>query len=218
MTDDDYNIRNDKDMLKKMSIAKKILLGVSMYVPSSALKKAVFRSLGANIGKNVYFGPGSLLMSNNFNDVTIGNNVFISPGALINVNKCMIGDDSHIGYQCLLVGESLYIGKGCNFSNRTFIESAYAPVTIEDYVTIGGSAMISSHDGSYKQVHGMEMKAAPILIKKRAFIGNNAIVLPGIEIGEKAIVGAGSVVTKGVESMVVVGGVPAKVIKELKET
>jgi acetyltransferase-like isoleucine patch superfamily enzyme len=112
------------------------------------------------------------------------------------------------------VGESLQIGTGCNFSNRTFIESSYSPVTIEDYVTIGASAMISSHDGSYKQAQGMEMKSAPIMIRKRAFIGNNAIVLPGIEIGEKAIVGAGAVVTKNVERMAVVGGVPAKILQK----
>lgn len=214
MTEVDYTIRDDTDMLDNNGIVKKILLGVSMYVPSSALKKAIFRFLGAKIGKNVYFGPGSLLMSNNFNDISIGNNVFIAPGALISVNKCLIGDDSHIGYQCLLVGKSLEIGKGCNFSNRTFIESSYAPVKIEDYVTIGASAMISSHDGSYRQAQGMEMKSAPISIKKRAFVGNNAIVLPGIEVGEKAIIGAGAVVTKDVGPMSVVGGVPAKNIQK----
>jgi acetyltransferase-like isoleucine patch superfamily enzyme len=214
MDNENYNLRNDKEMLGNISITKKILLGVSMYVPSSALKKAIFRTLGAKVGKNVYFGPGSLLMSNSFRDVSIGNNVFVAPGALINVNKIVIGDGSHIGYQCLLVGESLQIGTGCNFSNRTFIESSYSPVTIEDYVTIGASAMISSHDGSYKQAQGMEMKSAPIMIRKRAFIGNNAIVLPGIEIGEKAIVGAGAVVTKNVERMAVVGGVPAKILQK----
>lgn len=210
MLDDDFNIRDDKNTLNNISIIKRILLGICMYIPSSALKRIVFRFLGAKIGKNVYFGPGALLMSNSFHDVVIGNNVFIAPGALINVNKCMIDDNSHIGYQCLLVGDSLKIGKGCNFSNRIFIESSYSPITIEDYVTIGASAMISSHDGSYRQAQGKDMKSAPILIRKRAFIGNNAIVLPGIDIGEKAIVGAGAVVTKDVESMVVVGGVPAK--------
>jgi hypothetical protein len=79
MDNENYNLRNDKEMLGNISITKKILLGVSMYVPSSALKKAIFRTLGAKVGKNVYFGPGSLLMSNSFRDVSIGNNVFVAP-------------------------------------------------------------------------------------------------------------------------------------------
>jgi acetyltransferase-like isoleucine patch superfamily enzyme len=58
------------------------------------------------------------------------------------------------------------------------------------------------------------MKKAPIVIRRRAFIGNNAIVLPGIEIGEKAIVGAGAVVTRRVEGQSIVGGVPATVIRQ----
>ncbi|KKG17791.1 hypothetical protein EO98_11685 [Methanosarcina sp. 2.H.T.1A.6] len=207
------NERDDNQMLKNISFAKKILLGLSMYIPSSAFKKTVLKLLGAHIGKNVYFGPGSLVLSNDYNNVYLGDNVFVAPGALINVNKVTIGESSHLGYQCLLVGESLKIGSRCNISNRTFIECSFSPIIIEDEVTIGASAMVSSHDGSYKQTHGLEMKAAPISIRRKSFIGNNAIVLSGIEIGEKAIVGAGAVVTKNVESMVVVCGVPAKVIK-----
>lgn len=56
------------------------------------------------------------------------------------------------------------------------------------------------------------MKAEPVVIKDRAFIGNNAVILPGIEIGEQAIVGAGAVVTKNVEPRTIVAGVPARVI------
>lgn len=207
------NERDDSQMLKNISFAKKVLLGLSMYIPSSAFKKTVLKLLGAHIGKNVYFGPGSLVLSNDYNNVYLGNNVFVAPGALINVNKVTIGDNSHLGYQCLLVGESLKIGSRCNISNRTFIECSYSSIVIEDDVTFGASVMVSTHDGSYRQVHGLEMKADPIYIKSKAFVGNNAIILPGVEIGEKAIVGAGAVVTKNVESMVIVGGVPARVIK-----
>lgn len=210
------NERDDNQILKNISFAKKILLGLSMYIPSSTFKKAVLKLLGAHIGKNVYFGPGSLVLSNDYNNVHFGDSVFVAPGALINVNKLTIGENSHLGYQCLLVGESLKIGSRCNISNRTFIECSFSPIIIEDEVTIGASAMVSSHDGSYKQTHGLEMKAAPISIRRKAFIGNNAIVLPGIEIGEKVIVGAGAVVTKNVPQNSVVGGVPAVTIKDLQ--
>ena len=209
-----HNIRDDREMLGKMGITKKVLLGCAMYIPFSMFKKLVYKIFGAHIGNNVSFGPGSLVLSDNYNEVHIANDVFVAPGVLIKVNRLSIGENSHIGYQCLLVGDSLEIGAGCNISNRAFIECSYSPINIEDEVTVGASVMISSHDGAYSQAHGLEMKSAPILIKKRAFIGNNAIVLPGIEIGEKAIVGAGVVVTKNVEGMAVVGGVPARMIKK----
>lgn len=212
------NERDDNQILKNISFDKKILLGLSMYIPSSTFKKAVLKLLGAHIGKNVYFGPGSLVLSNDYNNVYLGDNVFVAPGALINVNKVTIGDNSHLGYQCLLVGESLKIGSRCNISNRTFIECSYSPIVIEDDVTFGASAMVSTHDGSYRQVHGLQMKADPIYIRSKAFVGNNAIILPGVEIGEKVIVGAGAVVTKNVPQNSVIGGVPARLIKYISDT
>jgi acetyltransferase-like isoleucine patch superfamily enzyme len=57
------------------------------------------------------------------------------------------------------------------------------------------------------------MKKEPVSIKERAFIGNNAIILPGVVIGEQAIVGAGAVVTKSVGPKMVVAGIPARVMK-----
>lgn len=184
-----------------------------MYIPISWVKKTILNLLGAHIGKNVYFGPGSLLISSDFHNVIIGDGTFIAPGVMIQVNHLSIGDQSTIGYQSLLVGDYLSIGSGCNISNRSFIESSFARVTIGNFVTLGASVIISSHDGAYRQTYGHQMKMEPISIKDRAFIGNNSIILPGIMIGEQAIVGAGAVVTKNVEDMVVVAGIPAQVIK-----
>lgn len=212
------NERDDRQMLDNVSFAKKVLLGLSMYIPSSAFKKTVLKLLGAHIGKNVYFGLGSLVLSKNYSNLYIGDNVFVSPGALINVNKLTIGENSHIGYQCLFVGESLKIGSRCNISNRTFIECSYSPIVIEDDVTFGANVIISTHDGSYRQVYNLKMKANPIYIESKAFIGNNAIILPGVEIGKKAIVGAGAVVTKDVPNNFIIGGVPARLIKDISET
>lgn len=213
----DSPLRDDRQLLNNLHLGSKILLGFSMYIPFSWFKTMVFRLLGANIGKNVYFGPGSMLISRDFHNVTIGDGAFIAPGVMMYVNRLSIGAHSTIGYQCLLVGENMSIGSECNISNRSLIESSYAPVSIENNVTIAASCIISSHDGAYRQTYGFQMKKQPISIKNRAFIGNNAIILPGIEIGECAIVGAGAVVTKSVESRVVVAGVPARVIKNCSD-
>lgn len=209
----DPSLRDDRQLLNNLPLVSKILLGFSMYVPFSWFKKAVFTLLGAHIGKNVYFGPGSLLISSDFHNVTIGDGAFIAPGVMIQVNHLSIGSHSKIGYQCLLVGDQLSIGSGCNISNRSFIESSYAPVSIGNSVTVAASVIISSHDGAYQQTHNLQMKKKPISINDRAFIGNNATILSGVVIGEQAIVGAGAVVTKSVEPGMVVAGVPARVIK-----
>jgi len=207
------HLRDDRHLLQRLGLISKILLGLSLYIPSSWCKKTVLGLLGAKIGKNVYLGPGSLIVSGKFRKVYLDDGVFIGPGVMISVDNLMIGSDTTIGYQCLLVGESMRIGKACNISNRTFLESSFAPVIIGDMVTIGASAIISSHDGSYRQTLDLPMKKAAIHIKDRAFVGNNAIILPGLTIGEKSIIGAGAVVTRDVEALSVVAGVPARVIK-----
>jgi UDP-2-acetamido-3-amino-2,3-dideoxy-glucuronate N-acetyltransferase len=209
----DFPVRNDRNLVNNLHLVPKILLGFSIYIPFSWFKKTVFKILGAQMGKNVYFGPGSILISADFHNVTLGDGVFIAPGVMMHVNHLSVGARSTIGYQCLLVGDHMSIGSGCNISNRSYIESSYAPVSIGNNVTIAASCIISSHDGAYQQTCSLPMKTGPVSIKERAFIGNNAIILPGIEIGEQAIVGAGAVVTKSVEPMVVVAGIPARVIK-----
>lgn len=209
------NQRDDRFIEQSISPFVKALIGITYYIPSSGLKKSIFHLLGAKIGQNVYFGPGSLLISNNYSNIHIMDGAFIGPGVTIYANKLTIGENSTIGYQSLFVGDNLVIGAHCNISNRTFIESSYAPVIIENEVTLGASVIISSHDGAYKQTYGKDIKSGPVIIRWKSFIGNNAIILPGIEIGKQAIVGAGAVVTKNVEEMTVVGGVPARKIKSI---
>jgi len=210
---EDLTARDDRQVLNSLHIVPKILLGISYYIPSAGIKKMILRLLGASIGNNVYLGPGSLIVSRSFKGVQIGDDVFIAPGTMIFVNSLSVGEKTNIGYQSLLVGDSLSIGSRCNISNRAFIECTYAPVVLENNVTLGGSVMISSHDGSYRQTYGLSMKSGEIVIKERAFIGNNAILLPGIEIGERVIIGAGAVVTKSVKEDKIVVGVPAKEIQ-----
>lgn len=93
-------------------------------------------------------------------------------------------------------------------------------VVIEDNVTIGPRVMLIARTHSTSQVEncGKAMSSIPgkILIKRGAWIGAGAIILPNVTIGEGAIVGAGAVVTKDVAPYTVVAGVPAKMIKKLE--
>jgi len=100
------------------------------------------------------------------------------------------------------IGNS-YVGRDCLFD-----EEAPELITIADGVTISSRVIVATHD-SWRGV------AAPVHIAREAFIGIGAILMPGITVGEKAVVAAGSVVTKSVEPETIVGGSPARLIRHI---
>ena len=90
-------------------------------------------------------------------------------------------------------------------------------ITVEDYVSIAGGVYILTHSNPttpLREILGPESNVlAPVNIKRGAWIAINVVILPGVTIGECAIVATGSVVTKDVPPYCLVGGTPAKVIK-----
>lgn len=106
------------------------------------------------------------------------------------------------------VGKNVFINFDCTFL-------ALGGITIEDDVLIGPkvSLITESHPLNPQERKGLIGK--PILIKKNAWIGANATILPGVTIGENAIVAAGAVVSKDVPENAIVGGIPAKFIKDI---
>jgi acetyltransferase-like isoleucine patch superfamily enzyme len=98
----------------------------------------------------------------------------------------------------LRIGKNVYLGKYCVLDD-TFPDR----IIIEDEVNISYAVIILAHDAASCSID-------PVLIKRGAFIGAGAILLPGVTIGEKAIVGAGSVVVSDIGDAVKAAGVPAK--------
>ena len=148
-------------------------------------------------------------------DVRLGRDVVIRD--FVNLYGCTIGDESQVG-PFVEIQKDVTIGKRCKISSHSFLCSG---VTIEDNVFIGHGVMFTNDkhpaatnpDGSLKTAD--DWKCLPTLVKRSAAIGSNATILPGITIGEGALIGAGSVVTKDVSANTVVAGNPARVIKEL---
>ncbi len=113
------------------------------------------------------------------------------------------------------------IGERCRIYSRLFGSEPYL-IEIGNHVHIGGHVQLITHDGGVWVLRELLNQQAldsfgRIVIKDNVFIGNNAIVLPGVVIGENVVIGAGSVVTKDVPPNTVVGGIPAKVIKPIEE-
>jgi acetyltransferase-like isoleucine patch superfamily enzyme len=148
-------------------------------------------------------------------DVKLGKDVKIFGFA--NMYGCEIGDGTKVG-AFVEIQKNAKIGKNVKISSHTFICEG---VTIEDNVFVGHNVSFINdkyphsinQDGSLQTE--ADWKVVPTIVKKGASIGTSSTILCGVTIGENAIVGAGSVVTKDISPNTVVAGVPAKVIRRL---
>lgn len=150
-------------------------------------------------------------------DVKLGKNVKIFD--FVNLYGCEIDDDTKIG-TFVEIQKGAKIGKRCKISSHTFICEG---VTIEDEVFIGHNVTFindiyprSTTDSGGLQTED-DWKCIPTLIKKGASVGSSATLLAGITIGNNAIVGAGSVVTKDVPDNTIVAGNPARILRKVDD-
>ncbi len=108
-------------------------------------------------------------------------------------------------------GKNIYVNVGCSFQDQ-------GGITIGDGALIGHNAVLATINHDQNPEKRGSMTFHPIVIGKNVWIGANATILPGVTIGDGAIVAAGAVVSKDVAPNTIVGGVPAKFIKEIKLT
>ena len=116
-------------------------------------------------------------------------------------------------------GPNLFIGKHF-YANYNLVVLDYEKITIGNNVMFGPNVTLSSatHNVDYRirnKDDDMDIMGAPIVIEDNVWIGANVVVMPGVTIGKHSVVAAGSVVTKDVPPDVIVGGVPAKIIRKL---
>jgi len=147
--------------------------------------------------------------------VRLGKDVKLA--SFINLYGCEIGDETKIG-AFVEIQKHAYVGRRCKISSHTFICEG---VRIEDYVFIGhGVTFVNDTyprstraDGTLQTEADWKMELTRVC--KGASIGSGSTILSNLTVGENAIVGAGSVVTKDVPSNAIVAGNPARVLRYL---
>jgi len=150
-------------------------------------------------------------------DVKLGIGVTIYD--FVNLYGCEIGENTQIG-TFVEIQKGSKIGKNCKIQSHTFICEG---VTIEDNVFIGHNVTFindrfpraTTADGVLKRE--ADWVGEPTLVQRGASIGSSVTLLSGITVGEKAIVGAGSVVTKNVPANTIVAGNPARILRKIAE-
>jgi acetyltransferase-like isoleucine patch superfamily enzyme len=149
-------------------------------------------------------------------DVKLGRGVKIYD--FVNLYGCEIGDETKIG-TFVEIQKGAKIGRRVKVSSHTFICEG---VTIEDHVFIGHGVIFTNdlYPRATTSSGGLQTdadwKVVPTLVRHGASIGSGATILCGVEIGEGAIVGAGSVVTKDVPPGMIVAGNPARVLRPIE--
>ena len=145
--------------------------------------------------------------------VVLGERVSIFHPDLVNLYGCRVGDDTKIG-SFVEIQKNAHVGRRCKISSHTFICEG---VTIEDEVFVGHGVMFINDPHPRATSEGelqteADWVVVPTRVCRGASIGSGATILCGITIGEKAMVGAGAVVTRDVAPGETVVGVPARVV------
>ena len=148
-------------------------------------------------------------------DVKLGKDVKLAK--FINLYGCEIGDETKIG-AFVEIQKNATVGRRCKISSHTFICEG---VTIEDHVFVGHGVVFindsypraTTPDGSLQRES--DWKVEQTLVKSGASIGSGATILANVTIGERAIIGAGAVVTRAIPPDSIVAGNPARVLRSI---
>ena len=168
------------------------LRGMNVEIRSEEAKK-VFVSVG-----NESIVSGDFIIENGNGHISIGDRTFIGGGKFISIHSISIGNDVMFSWGCTVMDNDAHSLAWTDRVND-----------VRDWKR----GLDENRIGQYKDWSKVE--SAPVVIGDKAWIGFNSIILKGITVGEGAVVAAGSVVTKDVPPFTLVGGNPARVIKEL---
>ncbi len=149
-------------------------------------------------------------------DVILGANVLIRHPELVNLYGCRVGDDTKIG-TFVEIQKNAVVGARCKIGSYTLICDG---VTVEDEVFMGPHVSFLNDRYPRATIEGRlqteaDWQVIPTVVKRGASIGGGAVIMCGVTIGRKALIGAGAVVTRDVPDGGVVAGVPARLIRHV---
>ncbi|TFZ03832.1 acyltransferase [Ramlibacter humi] len=200
----------------------------------SFLKVGWYRLRGARIGKGVRIAPLAVLVSDDIEigdgcrigmvsfirarKIRLGNRVRIGTMVAIDTGEVHIGHDSQVMEQCVVGGmltprSTLFIGSRVKVFPYCFLNPT-EPIVIEDDVGVGGDTYLFTHGSWQSVLDGFPIGFGPITIRKGVWLPWRVFILPKVEIGEYATIGAGAVINRSVPPRALAAGTPAKVISE----
>jgi acetyltransferase-like isoleucine patch superfamily enzyme len=193
--------------------------------PGTVLGEGVKVLEHAVVGKQPSLSPRSTASRDPLEPTRIGDGTIVSTGAIVFAGakigaRVILGDQSCVRER-VVVGDDVVIGRGSLVENDTTIGAmtkiqaeAYitAYSTLEEHVFIAPCVVTTNDNFMGRTEQRLELIEGPT-IRRGARIGGGAILLPGVEVGEDAFVGAGAVVTKDVEPRMLVVGNPARVLR-----
>ena len=197
--------------------------------PGTVLGEGVKVLEHAVVGKQPSLSPHSTAKREELEPAVIGDGTVVSTGAIVFAGakigaRVILGDQSCVRER-VIVGDDVVIGRGSLVENDTTIGAmtkiqadAYitAYSTLEEHVFIAPRVVTTNDNFMGRTERRHELIKGPT-IRRGARIGGGAILLPGVEIGEDAFVGAGAVVTKDIEPRMLVVGNPARVLRPVAE-
>ena len=197
--------------------------------PGTVLGEGVNVLEYAVVGKQPTLSPRSTAKREDLPPAEIGDGTIVSTGAVVFAGtkigaRVILGDQSCVRER-VTVGDDVVIGRGSLVENDTRIGAmttiqadAYitAYSTLEEHVFIAPCVVTTNDDFMGRTERRRALVKGP-LIRRGARVGGGAILLPGVEIGEEAFVGAGAVVTKAVEPRMLVVGNPARVLRPVPD-
>jgi acetyltransferase-like isoleucine patch superfamily enzyme len=197
--------------------------------PGTELGEDVVIEDYAVVGKHPTFGTRSTTRHEELEPLIVGNGTRILAGAVVFAGtrfgrNCIVGDQACVRERCEL-GDDVVIGRGAHVENDVSIgarskvqANAYVTAysTLEEDVFIAPCVITTNDNFMGRTEKRHELRKGPT-IRRGARVGGGAILLPGIEVGEDAFVGAGAVVLEDVPARTVVVGNPARAIREVPE-
>ncbi len=200
----------------------------------SPLKVAYYRMRGAKIGKRVRIAPLAVIIAEEIEigddcrigmltfikvrKLRLGNRVTIGTLVAIDTASVSIGHDSVVMEQTVVGGmltprSSLSIGCRVKIFPYCFINPT-EPIIIEDDVGVGGGTYLFTHGSWQSVLEGFPIAFGPIHLKRGVWLPWRVFILPNVEIGEYATIGAGAVINKSIPARSLAAGIPAKIISE----